>query len=262
MTELEAEIERALEAMASGFNVQLITTFEPDLVFAPADVNAKDWLANNHPSFDQFPVRRGESTVGVLVRDEQYDDQTVTDAMLVLRDGIIVSTHMPIAELIPQLRSNHFRLVLRGGRIEGLVTQSDLLKLPVRILLFGLITHLEMLLRGMIRKRFNGDTWKDKLRRDALGGVNARHRKLQAKRLDPDILECLLFSDAVTILDGDPHLGPSFSSEMTMLGDFRNDVAHATTFINSPQEIDHFVGCFEGLRSWISRVATLCLTPV
>jgi len=30
-----------------------------------------------------------------------------------------------------RLKENHYRLVLRGGRIDGLVTQSDLLKLPV-----------------------------------------------------------------------------------------------------------------------------------
>lgn len=57
------DFEAALQAMEASFHVRLIGTFEPDVVCAPADDDASRWLARANPDFDQFPVKKGESTV-------------------------------------------------------------------------------------------------------------------------------------------------------------------------------------------------------
>src|SRR5205807_6667849 len=123
---------------------------EPDLVCAPAEADATAWLSDSNPDFDQFPVKQGDATVGILLREGDHTMKIVRDAMQPLCEGLIVSADMPIADLIPQLRESHYRLVLRGGRIDGLVTQSDLLKLPVRLVVFALITHLEQVMADLI----------------------------------------------------------------------------------------------------------------
>ena len=128
-------------------------------------LDATTWLANSNPDFDQFPVKQGDATVGILLRQGEHDGKTVREAMQPLREGLIVSADMPIADLIPQLRESHYRLVLRGGCIDGLVTQSDLLKLPVRLVVFALITHLEQIMTDVVSGHWPNDSWFAKLKR-------------------------------------------------------------------------------------------------
>src|SRR5438094_703685 len=42
MTGLDRELEIALRAMGAGFHVRLISTFDPELVYAPAESDARD----------------------------------------------------------------------------------------------------------------------------------------------------------------------------------------------------------------------------
>src|SRR5437016_8736336 len=104
MTGLDAQFESALQALEASFHVRLIGTFPPELVWAPADAQAASWLATNYLDFDQFPVNDGDATVGILLRDGDNKGETVRDVMQRLREGLIVSADMPIADLIPQLR--------------------------------------------------------------------------------------------------------------------------------------------------------------
>jgi hypothetical protein len=98
----EAEFQSALKAMEASFHVRLIGTFPPELVWAPADAQAASWLATNYLDFDQFPVKQGDKTVGVLLREGDHTGKAVCEAMQPLREGLIVSADMAIAELIPQ----------------------------------------------------------------------------------------------------------------------------------------------------------------
>ena len=158
MSTLTRSFEAAREAAKAAFHVRLIGTFEPDLVCAPADAIADAWLATAQPDFDHFPVRDADRTIGLLVRGD-CSSKLVRDAMLPLSEELIVSADMAIAELIPRMKALPCRLILRGDRIEGLVTQSDLLKLPVRIVVFGLLTHLETVMADLISTHWPGDEW-------------------------------------------------------------------------------------------------------
>jgi hypothetical protein len=200
MVGLEVELETALKAMETSFHVRLIGTFKPELVWAPAEADAVTWLTENNPDFDQFPVRQDEATVGILLRQGDHTGKTVHDTIQPLREGLIVSADMPIADLIPQLRESHYRLILRGGRIDGLVTQSDLLRLPVRMLLFGLISHLELCLRALVRNRAPWPEWLKRLERGQQKEICRRLDALKHARFEPDPLEFTNFSDVVHVL--------------------------------------------------------------
>lgn len=124
MTGLDTELDAALKAMEASFHVRLIGTFDPDLIWAPAGFDAAVWLAQNCPEFDQFPVKERGATVSVLLRAGEHKRKYVHEVMEPLREGLIVSADMTIADMIPQLRESHYRLVLRGGRIDGLVKRQ------------------------------------------------------------------------------------------------------------------------------------------
>jgi len=261
MTGLDSELDLALKAMGSSFHVQLIGTFAPDLIWAPADAEAADWLTENSPEFDQFPVKHGNSTIGILLRQGGLRGRTVREVMQPLREGVIVSADMPIAELIPQLCESHYRLVLRGGRLDGLVTQSDLIKLPVRMLLFGLISHLELCLRALIRKRFRGPEWLDLLKSARRRAVRAKLGEFKAARFEPDPLEFSNFSDVVTVLRHQADLDEDFLIKTEHIRKLRNDIAHAKTYISSPQDVGEFVERFNDTRQLIARVTKMLKVP-
>ena len=107
----------------------------------------------------------------------------------------MVSADMPIANLISELKDNHYRLVLRGGRIDGLVTQSDLLKLPVRILVFGLITHLEQVMADIVSVRWPGDSWFPKLNESRQSKIIEKEAELRRRGMNPPKIELTEFSD-------------------------------------------------------------------
>jgi CBS domain len=257
MAGLDTEFEAALWAMEGSFHVRLIGTFAPDLVWAPPHVEATPWLAQNNPDFDQFPVKERDGTIGILLREGDHGGKTVREAMLPLREGLIVSADTPIADLIPQLRENNYRLVLRGGRIDGLVTQSDLLKLPVRMLLFGLISHLELCLRALIRERAPWPKWLELLQPDSRRALRAKLDDLKNARLEPDPLEFTNFSDVVHALAQQPDFAGGFKAEMEEIRNLRNDIAHAKTYISLAVDVPRFVDRFTYIRAWIDRASRI-----
>ena len=59
-----------------------------------------------------------------------------------LDDGLLVASDKPMKRFVPLLVESPHRLVVRDTRIEGIVTSSDVHKLPLRLLAFALVTHL------------------------------------------------------------------------------------------------------------------------
>jgi predicted transcriptional regulator len=146
---------RGLEA---GLRVGDIATF--DVRTCEASASLGDVLVDlDLKPFDAIPVRAADRVVGVVERLVVPTSGTVHDHMRRLDEDILVAADVPLKTFIPLLRDEPYRLVVRGTRIEGIVTQSDVHKLPVRLLVFAHITHLEMTMAALIEREFAGDEW-------------------------------------------------------------------------------------------------------
>jgi hypothetical protein len=261
MAGLDIEFDKALKAMEASFHVRLIGTFEPDLSWAPAEADAVTWLAKNNPDFDQFPVKQGGATVGTLLRQGNHTGKAVRDAMQPLREGLIVSADMPIADLIPQLRESHYRLILRGGRIDGLVTQSDLLKLPVRLVIFGLIIHLEQVMAEVVSAQWPNDVWFVKLAKSRQCKILEKESELRSRGMNPPKIELTEFSNkrdlCRQLIDGSKS---RFKKELEDLRDLRDQIAHAATFVDrsaGKTGVAAMVDKLESTKHWIAEMAKL-----
>ena len=257
--DLRHQLDLALTALEASFHVQVISTFGDALVCAPAEAVAADWLAQNEPDFDQFPVKRGTETVGVLHRRAVKDRLLVQDTMHPLREGLVVSAHMPITDLIPKLKDTSYRLVLRGAQIDGLVTHSDLLKLPVRMVAFSLLTHLELLMAARIEGHWPQDAeWIQLLSPGRQQRVRDKQAQLSQRRMNPRLLELTDFCDKRTLckrLVGD---GVAFEGDMKAIETLRNQVAHAGDFLDAslgPGAVAAFVDRFESAKHWIHELS-------
>ena len=260
MTHLSRSFEAAREASKAAFHIRLIGTFDPDLVCAPPDVDADSWLAGAQTDFDQFPVRDAGRTIGLLVRGE-YAGRVVRDAMQPLSEELIASADMPIAELIPRMKALPYRLILRGDHIDGIVTQSDLLKLPVRIVVFGLLTHLETAMADLVSTQWPNEAWMSELSAGRHAKLLEKEAALRRRGLNPPRIELTEFADKRDLCK--PLMAAlgrkKFDREMDGLRDLRDQLAHAATFVgegDGATGIAAFVDKCVAAQYWLQELMT------
>ena len=260
MSQLTQSFEAAREATKAAFHVRLIGTFEPALVCAPVDVDAEAWLAQAPTDFDQFPVREHDRTVGLLLRGRQTG--IVREAMLPLSEELIASADMPIVELIPRMKARPYRLILRGDRIDGIVTQSDLLKLPVRVVVFGLLTHLETAMADLVTTHWPDNAWVAELSPGRQAKLMDKETALRRRGMNPPRIELTEFADKRDLCKRLISTGRKrFDQELDGLRDLRNQLAHAATFVDEDADgatgIASFVDKCEAARHWLRELMML-----
>jgi CBS domain-containing protein len=209
--------------------------------------------------FDCIPVRNGERVVGVLERNGEFASGPARDAMRRLDDGLLVSSDEPLKGFIPLLVESPHRLVVRGARIEGIVTRSDVHKLPVRLLAFALVTHLEMTMAGVILGRSERDDWIGSLSDGRRDKVMEKFDELRTENFDPPLIEMTDFADKRSVLAKMGVLdSPSKSKAVEAferIEDLRNKVAHAGTYVETQPQFGEFVETLQLTETWIGRLS-------
>ncbi len=107
----------------------------------------------------------------------------------------LISNSTPLIEVLHILREKQHVFVLSGNSVDSIITRADLQKPPVRIMLFGLITLLEMHLTHHIRKFYTDKELRTKLSPDRI--EKAEH--LMNMRIERNerlgFMDCLQFCD-------------------------------------------------------------------
>jgi Zn-dependent protease len=129
----ELVIRKSLE----GVHVEEIMVRE--VVSVPPDLTITQLIHDYflHYAFRGFPVVEDGRVLGVVsvaaVRQlprEVYDNRQVTDIMTSLTDDLLIDAHASLADALVKMsrREQERLLVLTGGRLEGLVTKTGLLR--------------------------------------------------------------------------------------------------------------------------------------
>jgi hypothetical protein len=208
--------------------------------------------------FDCIPVRDGDRVVGVLERNGEIGPGPARDAMRRLDEDLLVAADEPLKGFIPLLVRSPHRLVVRGTHIEGIVTRSDVHKLPVRLLAFALVTHLEMTMAELIVREMKDEEWKPLLSRGRQSKLEEKFEALRTANFDPPLIEVTDFCDKREILARRGLL--CVPSKAKAVGDFkrieelRNSVAHAATYAQSDAQLAEFVELLELTEQWIVRL--------
>jgi CBS domain-containing protein len=148
---MEKVLRVTISGLETGLRVLHIATF--DLKTCSATQSVTDVADDaSLADFDYIPVREKARIVGVLDnRGQRPLDGSVRDHMLPLDGSVLVTADEPLTRFVPLLRKRPYRLVLLGTEIRGIVTRSDIIKPPVRLLAFTLVSHLEMVMTDFIR---------------------------------------------------------------------------------------------------------------
>lgn len=166
---MSAPTDQVLQATLGGLEQGLTVATVATVPFQTCDGNAIVTEILTRPDlldFDHIPVKQRGQIVGVLERDSQRPiaSADAKGAMRPLDSSMLVATSASIERLLPLMKAKPYRLVVDGGTITGIVTPSDLLKLPVRLFAFALVAHLEVLMIRVIDGKYRSwEEWRDHL---------------------------------------------------------------------------------------------------
>jgi hypothetical protein len=235
-----------IEALQKGLTVDLIATKRSNFETCAHDEMLSAVVERNrHNRFDFLPVVEpatgrivGLIEIAPLMKGE-VADRRVSVMMRPLSEENLLGADASILTFIRDADRQKCRLVVSGHEISGLVCLSDLLRLPVRAALFGLITYLEIIMTNVIRREFDRtEAWLDRL-------SNGRRTNLKNEigkaRIDDGLVDALLFTqfiDKVTIIRKSPlfkFARDLFESELKKIQSLRNHLAHANDYAASPE---------------------------
>jgi len=242
MSEIRELFESTFHALDRSLTVALIT--EWDLITCADETTALQRFSERE-DISQVPVRNGKGIIGVWYRADGFQP---------LNETMLLSEATPISQFI--LLPGAFRLVLQRGTIGGIVTRSDLNKLPVRLLAFGLITHLEIQMACLIEQRYPSDSWLDRL------DVSRRkeiEKRFQRDSAGPDWegrttrLGCTDFPDKFQILAKESDFGTDLAAVKKEMNLLRRKLAHSDDYVWDDEPLETFCRRYQLTQEWVTR---------
>jgi hypothetical protein len=262
----EAGPSMAFEALQSALSVSLIATPRAALKTCRADEVVSAVVESNQEQFDYIPVvansdPMGSVIVGMFYAEEfrtRRCDDLIAQHMEPLSEDHLVGAATSILEFIADADSRPSRLVVFGGGFLGLVTISDLQKLPVRAALFAAITSFEMTMSEVIRRRFSSDDeWMALLSDGRKGKIR---EAIEISRGANGFVDALLFTqfcDKGDIIRKSlllPHSAETLKSKFNDLQKLRNHLAHANDYASTPMEVKQLCGLLGDLLSLRTQI--------
>ena len=169
------------------------------------------------------------------------------------QDLIAIST--PLIKLLPLLQNKTRLFILDCNSVTGIVTQGDLQKSPVRMLLFSLVTLLEMNLLRIIRLYYSPDSLGNILTEERLKTAHKLLQESRDRNEAIDLFDCLQFCDKRDLILHNPDLIQKLALESKNLGkeflkkaeDLRNNLAHAQDLVGGSSWFE-LISLAEGLE--------------
>lgn len=115
----------------------------------------------------------------------------VEDYIRAIEEVLIVEKSLDLTGAIGRLRVRGYVFVRSPVGVDGIMTFADLNKPIVRVLMFSIISLLEMHLDYWVRDKYPGESWQDALRPDR---VEAAYKQ-KDMRGDLSLVECLQYAD-------------------------------------------------------------------
>jgi hypothetical protein len=198
--------------------------------------------------FDQLPISEGSRIIGIAERSNPKVRRPLDDSVLVAADN-------PLSHFIHTIHQQPYRLVVDGTAITGIVTWSDLLKLPVTVLAFSLVAQLELAMNARIKEKYGERTsWLDLLDEKEKKQISRRLRKLQQENLVLPELELADLGHKAKILRSLLSAKGEFEQDLRNMVSLRNDVAHAKDMIRSDADLKSFVERIETAEVWLEML--------
>jgi hypothetical protein len=146
--------------------------------------------------FDVAGIRTSkEQPILEFVRTASLQNGNCEEVAESVKAADIISESTPLIEVLSGLEDRTYFFILNGMQISGIITRADLQKPPVRILIFGMISLLEMHLTFLVRTLFPGEKWREVLKPKRIENAEAILQKRKERNEVIDLTDCLQFAD-------------------------------------------------------------------
>lgn len=207
--------------------------------------------------FDFLPVRdrQSGSIIGLLhTQSIKALGLSVGEAMEPLSGAILIGADAPLLHFVCEADRTPCRLVLDDASISGIVTLSDIQRLPVRTALFSLFIHLEMMLTRTLRELDPHldpiERLPEKARKRALRWWN----RASNDRIQRDQWSVLEFADKRDLAVAHPAFAEAkdrLYADFTFIQvNLRNPIAHANEWALTREEACNVAVAARLLRDW------------
>ncbi|MEH2073778.1 MAG: hypothetical protein V7K57_05215 [Nostoc sp.] len=222
-------------------NITIEYVAEP-LKAMPADAEVTEvlhWMQAQN--FDVIGVETGDIISGYVERSSlmQSKEGKCSDYQRVFHPKELIAISTPLIKLLPILQQTPRLFVLDCNQVSGIVTCGDLQKAPARMLLFGLVTLLEMNLLRLVRIYYPQDSWQKVLKPERLEVAQRLWRESQERNEATDLLDYLQFCDKRELILNQPELLDRLGLKSKRFGErflksaeqLRNRLAHAQNLV-------------------------------
>jgi hypothetical protein len=247
-------------AFEEGLPVRLIAMLRRDFKTCGPDENLEAVAARNQEAFDYLPVVERERIIGLLKLVDRTDGRgLVRHKMDPLSEANLIGADASILTFIRRADQHGCRLVVAGERIFGLVSLSDLHRLPVRAALFGMVTHLESEMMKAIQREFNdSDEWIQRLPPARRNKINEEINKAKSEDVFVDRLLFTQFIDKVTIIRKSASFlfsGDTFEDDLRQVQSLRDKVAHANDYATTEEAATQVCKTVRLMDRWIAELS-------
>lgn len=262
---------QALSGFQESLPVKLIATARQNFKTCRSDEAVSNVLDRNRDvCFDFLPVlgpNLADSTVvGVLdmlrLTGLNNTAGTVRHHMETLAERHLIGADASVLTFIRDADRHPFRFIVSGREINGLVSISDLQRLPVRAALFAIVTQLEMTMVEIVRCWFpEPEDW---MRLLSQGRAQKVREKVKRAKADDTLVDQLLyteFCDKVTIIN---QAWPSsvtgsldkqsFQQNMKDIQSLRDNLAHVNNYAATRDLAKQLCACVRRMDDWISAM--------
>lgn len=129
------------------------------------------------------------------VSRKRLSEGTCYENGILIEPAEIVSSTTPLIDVLPIMRTRDHLFVLDGFKLESIVTSADLQKPPVRMLLFGLVSLLDMFLLVLVRTHYTEEAIRKTLKPERLKAAQELYDERKRRNEEIDLADCLQISD-------------------------------------------------------------------
>ena len=225
--------------------VSTIMTSGEDLETCRRDETAVEVMARNEAQYSFIPVVDGTGRFIGLYGAERWfgkeaPDSPVHDDFEKLSEDHLIGADAGIIDFMTTADERQARLVVSSSEVAGLVTLSDLQRLPVRAAIFTQLTSLEIAMAQRIEAEWpdNPAGWLNLLSRSKRRDVMKKVDRAKREDLFVSVIAFTLISDKATILREAKLVsgtGKQLELDFEEIVRLRNAVAHANNYAGTPE---------------------------
>ena len=215
----------------------------------------------NEGEYDYLPVRSNAHgpIVGLFCRSSfQSEHQLVGEIFRPIGPTDLNSSETSLLHFVWTANQQPRRLVLEGTDVRGIVTLSDIQKLPVRMALFSLFIHFELLLTEHLRQRVgNGDPFLH-LTPGRAEHARDKWRQFTASNMDQDKFSAMDLCDKREVARAPRILGKTPTSTKGSIGEIerylRNPIAHGAEYAETREAAGKTIRAAVATKAWIDEL--------